>query len=143
MLKHSHHPIDVAGKDTERLRRCGSEIVVFASKDSVIFSDWEPLELAAVLPVDVVLIEGFHARRFPGRRFVVRRPQDVDRVASAIDGAAAPSGRRPSLKAGRRRAPAGDLWELVANLMERSGIHRLALTSPRVSAQRRARTRTR
>jgi molybdopterin-guanine dinucleotide biosynthesis protein B len=140
VLKHSHHPLEVAGKDTDRLRRSGSDVVVFASDQCVVFSDWDPVELAHVLPVDVVLIEGFGTRRFPGRRFLVRRPEGADTTAAAIDRSVPEPGPRAGLKADGRRAPSGEMWELVGNLMRRSGIRRLEL--PPESLRRRAPRRT-
>ena len=87
VLKHSHHRIDVRGKDTDRLRRRGSRIVVFASAECVVFTDWDAAALATALPVDVVLVEGFHGRRFPGQRFLVRHPDQARSVVIRHNGA--------------------------------------------------------
>lgn len=145
VLKHAHHPIDLAGKDTDRLRRSGSDVVVFASDQCVLFTDWDAADLAEVLPVDVVLVEGFRDRRFPGPRIRVRAATEADRVAARIDRAVGrPAARRVVSVAGRRSPPRGALWELVGNLMRRDGIRRLELSgapSLRPPAERRGRPR--
>jgi molybdopterin-guanine dinucleotide biosynthesis adapter protein len=130
VLKHSHHRLAVEGKDTTRLRRSGSRVVLFASDECVLFSDWDPAELAAVLPVDVVLVEGFHRRRFPGPRFTVRDPAEADAIAERIDRAVGTGNPAVRLTADRRRTPRGDLWELAGNLMRRAGIRHLELGEP-------------
>ena len=127
ILKHSHHRLDLQGKDTARFRRAGADLVVFGSDECVLFSDWDPAELAAVLPVDVVLIEGFHARRFPGRRVVLRHPREAASLAAGIGRSVRGSLHSLRLSSGRKRAPRGPLWELVSNLMDRAGVRRLEL----------------
>jgi molybdopterin-guanine dinucleotide biosynthesis protein B len=127
VLKHSHHSLEVAGKDTDRLRRSGSEFVVFASTECVMFSDWDPMELSEVLPVDVLLIEGFRGRPFPGRRFIVRNPEEADAIAARIDRSVPAPAVRVTLRGDGTHAPAGDLWELVGNLMRREGVRHLEL----------------
>ena len=139
VLKHSHHTLEVAGKDTDRLRRSGSRIVVFASEECVVFSDWDPVELAAVLPVDAVLIEGYRGRRFPGPRFTVRGPEEAEAVARKIDRSVAAPRPGVGLAADGRRAPRGELWELVGNLMRRSGVRRLERTDASPVARTRRR----
>jgi len=105
VLKHSHHAIDLRGTDTDRYRRSGANAVVFAGRDSVAFLDGDPLRFARSLPSDVLLIEGYHARRL-GRRFRIDGPHDVDRIVREIRAylerkLRGPSPRRP---ARRRRA---------------------------------------
>jgi len=139
VLKHSHHRLDLPGKDTARFRRAGSELVVFSSEQTVLFSDWDPAALARVLPVDVVLIEGFHARRFPGTRLVVRHPREAPSVATAIGRSVRGSRRPRRLVAAGRRTPTGPLWELVSNLMDHAGVRRLELL--RTGGRRTARSR--
>lgn len=127
VLKHSHHALDVAGKDTDRLRRSGSEVVVFASTECVLFSDWDPVELSEVLPVDVLLIEGFRERRFPGRRFVVRDPQEADAIAAKIERSVPSPAVRFELRGDGAHPLTGNLWGLVGNLMRREGFRHLEL----------------
>ncbi|MGD0719266.1 MAG: molybdopterin-guanine dinucleotide biosynthesis protein B [Thermoplasmata archaeon] len=127
VLKHSHHSLQVAGKDTDRLRRSGSSVVVFASNECVVFSNWDPTDLATVLPVDVLLIEGFRRRRFPGPRFVVRNPDEAGAIAATIARSVPARALRVALRGDGRVAPIGDMWELVGNLMRREGIHHLEL----------------
>ncbi len=83
VLKHSHHPIDLPGSDTDRYVRAGARAVVFASDRTVAFLPDDPVRLALAQPVDVVLVEGYHRRRL-GRRFRVRDPDDVGRIAREI-----------------------------------------------------------
>jgi len=149
VLKHSHHSLEVAGKDTDRLRRSGANIVVFASDQSVVFSDWDPVELASVLPVDVVLIEGFGRERFRATRFVVRDPSRANAISAEIDRAIPDPPAHPRLLGDGAAAPAGELWELVGNLMRRAGIAKLELLdgtpliTPRVGRGRSRRPRAR
>jgi molybdopterin-guanine dinucleotide biosynthesis protein B len=125
VLKHSHHPLDLAGKDTDRLRASGAEAVLFASEASVLFSDWDPVVLAGILPVDVVLVEGFHRRRFPGRRFAVRAPGAAAAIAVRIDRAVPSPPARVALTGDGRPLPDDGLWGLVGNLMRETGLCRV------------------
>ncbi len=83
-LKHSHHPIDVRGKDTDRLRRSGANPVLFVSRGWALFASGEPWDLLPTLPVDVVLVEGYHRRRLSRHRYRVERPGDAPEVVEEI-----------------------------------------------------------
>jgi molybdopterin-guanine dinucleotide biosynthesis protein MobB len=83
VLKHSHHPVDLRGTDTDRLARSGAEAVIFASDRTVAFLPTDGLELARGLASDVLLVEGYHARRL-GRRYEVRTPSEARGVAAEI-----------------------------------------------------------
>lgn len=89
-LKHSHHPIDLPGKDTDRLRRSGADPVLFASEGWALFSLGEVVVNLPDLPVDVVLVEGYHRRRLSPHRFTVRDPLEapgiVDRITELAHG---------------------------------------------------------
>lgn len=68
-IKHTHHPINTAGRgDTARLRRAGAEpvilagdrkAVVFAGDDASVIEYASPRDLVARFTTDVLLIEGF------------------------------------------------------------------------------------
>jgi molybdopterin-guanine dinucleotide biosynthesis adapter protein len=83
VLKHSHHRLDLPGTDTDRYVRSRANAVVFASHRTVAFLPDDPVHFASELPVDVLLVEGFHQRRL-GRRFRIERPEDAPAVARAI-----------------------------------------------------------
>ncbi len=62
VFKHSHHLLDLQGKDTDRFRRAGANVIVFqeGEEESVIFlPGFQGFKLLDLMPVDVVLIEGF------------------------------------------------------------------------------------
>jgi molybdopterin-guanine dinucleotide biosynthesis protein B len=148
VLKHSHHSLEVAGKDTDRFRKAGGNVVVFASDQCVLFSDWEPAAFASVLPVDVLLIEGYHRRGYPGARFTVRNPEEAVVVGARIDRSVPAPVPRAVLRGDGRRTPPGELWEMVGNLMRKEGIlhlellqepPRAAATAPRRARKGRAR----
>jgi molybdopterin-guanine dinucleotide biosynthesis adapter protein len=83
VVKHSHHPIDLPGADTDRFVRGGADAVVFASNRTVAFLPTDPLALARSLGTDVVLVEGFH-RRPLGNRFRIRSPRESQSLAREI-----------------------------------------------------------
>ncbi|MGI0068146.1 MAG: molybdopterin-guanine dinucleotide biosynthesis protein MobB [Thermoplasmata archaeon] len=101
VLKHSHHSLDLRGKDTDRLVRSGADAVVFASSRTIAFVPGDAVRFARSLPVDVVLVEVYHGRHI-GRRWEVRAPGDATRLAHEIVSYVA--GRLPSrLRPVRRR----------------------------------------
>jgi molybdopterin-guanine dinucleotide biosynthesis adapter protein len=83
VLKHSHHRLDLPGTDTDRYVRSRANAVVFASHRTVAFIPEDAVRFARQLPVDVLLIEGFHRRRL-GRRFRIEAPEQATAVARAI-----------------------------------------------------------
>jgi molybdopterin-guanine dinucleotide biosynthesis adapter protein len=83
VLKHSHHRLDLPGSDTDRYVRSRADAVVFASHRTVAFLPDDAVRFASRLPVDVLLVEGFHLRRL-GRRFRIDRPAEAPSVARSI-----------------------------------------------------------
>ncbi len=83
VLKHSHHRLDLPGTDTDRYVRSRADAVVFASHRTVAFLPEDAVGFARRLPVDVLLVEGFHRRRL-GRRFRISRASEAIPVARAI-----------------------------------------------------------
>jgi molybdopterin-guanine dinucleotide biosynthesis protein MobB len=118
VVKHSHHTPDLEGKDTARYRGAGAEIVLFASSESFLEFRGSAESLVRVLPVDVVLVEGYSRRTFGGVRIRIRRPEQAPGVVARILKTAP---RRPAaasvLLDGRRRS-ADPIWRLVVNVME-------------------------
>jgi len=117
VVKHSHHSPDLEGKDTERFTAAGATVVLFASRTSFLAFSGPARPLVRLLPVDVVLVEGYSRRAFGGKRFRIRRPDEVTTVVGRVLKVAP---RRPTVASavldGRRR-PANSLWRLVLNLM--------------------------
>jgi molybdopterin-guanine dinucleotide biosynthesis protein B len=59
VVKHSHHDIDVKGKDTKRFREAGADLVIFSGpKGCVMFFPCNPLDAISASGVQVVLVEG-------------------------------------------------------------------------------------
>ncbi len=85
VVKHSHHSLDLRGKDTDRFVRSGADAVIFAASRTVAFLPVDALRFARALPVDVILVEGYHGRRL-GRRFEARTPRDATRLSREIAG---------------------------------------------------------
>jgi molybdopterin-guanine dinucleotide biosynthesis adapter protein len=83
VLKHSHHRLDLPGTDTDRYVRSHADAVVFASHRTVAFLPDDALRFASRLPVDVLLVEGYHRRRL-GRRFEISDAREASPVARAI-----------------------------------------------------------
>lgn len=102
VLKHSHHAVDLPGTDTDRYVRSGANAVIFSARRTVAFLPVDGLDLALDLPVDVVLIEGYHRRRL-GRRFSIDGVAEVDRVVRAIRAYLAPTLRTRPRSARPRR----------------------------------------
>lgn len=124
VVKHSHHSPDLRGKDSARFVSAGAEFVLFSSRVSFLVFPGEDPDLVRRLPIDVILVEGYSRRRWPGLRFHLRHPGEVAQVVAAIEShvgqprrvRSVPSPRRarismaaravrgPSRGAGRRRA---------------------------------------
>lgn len=129
VVKHSHHDPDLRGKDSDRFYRAGADLVLFASRSSFLRIRSPVDALVRVLPVDVVLVEGFHRRTFGGLRLHVDRPGEVaHRVREAV-GFAPRRPHRVSLMVNGRRVGADALWRLVANVMASRGTRAVGLES--------------
>jgi molybdopterin-guanine dinucleotide biosynthesis adapter protein len=83
VLKHSHHRLDLPRKDTDRYVRSQADAVIFASHRTVAFLPGDALRFARSLPVDVLLVEGYHGRRL-GRRFEISQPGEAAAVVRSI-----------------------------------------------------------
>ncbi len=132
VVKHSHHPIDLAGKDTDRFRRSGAEYVLFASDWTTLMGRFDPRPLLHALPVDAVLVEGYRRRALSPWRFRIASPAEASDVAKRIVAAVQSDSRRsaPRVLVGGDRLPAP--WRrLVENLMADHGVSRLSLERAR------------
>ena len=118
VVKHSHHAPDLEGKDTARFSRAGADIVVFASQPSFALFRGNAEALIRVLPVDVVLVEGYSRRRWGGPRFRVRSSQAVASTVALILQAAPRRPSRPTIVVDGRRKTADPLWWWVQNILE-------------------------
>ncbi len=76
VIKHSHHVIDLQGKDTYRLRDSGSDVVVFKDPKGLTGFFVNP-SFVNCLEVDVILLEGFKDFEAP-IRVEIASPQEVD-----------------------------------------------------------------
>ena len=85
VIKHSHHEIDLQGKDTYRFWSAGSDYVAFLNGKGVIMGKFDVKSLLKLLPVDVVLIEGFKNLEL-GKVFEILRPEDSDQLSEEIVG---------------------------------------------------------
>jgi molybdopterin-guanine dinucleotide biosynthesis protein MobB len=117
VVTHSHHSPDLEGKDTARYTAAGADAVLFASRASFLAFRGSPEPLVRLLPVDVVLVEGYSRRTFGGTRVRIRQPKEASRVVGRILKLAP---RRPGVATvvldGRQRS-ADRFWRLVLNVM--------------------------
>lgn len=125
VVKHSHHRIDLAGKDTDRFRQSGADLVLFGSDISAILGRFDPRGLLPLLPVDVVLVEGYSRHRLSTDRFVVGGPREAVEVAGVICARAPSRRRRSGLTLDGRAAPSHPMWEFIANLMDQREVVRI------------------
>ncbi|MDG7041665.1 MAG: molybdopterin-guanine dinucleotide biosynthesis protein B [Nitrososphaerota archaeon] len=84
VVKHSHHELDIPGKDTYRYEEGGSDYVLYASKRCALFFKCDPRKVIDMLPVDVVLIEGFRSFNFGGVELEIRGPSQIDGTINVI-----------------------------------------------------------
>jgi len=84
VVKHSHHELDLPGKDTARYVKGGSDYVLYASTKCALFFKCDPRKVIDLLPVDVVLIEGFRSHDFGGMELEIRGPSQVEETIKAI-----------------------------------------------------------
>jgi len=82
VIKHSHHEIDLQGKDTFRFWNAGADIVIFNDSKCVAFYKCN-LDLIFLLPVDVVIIEGYKELNL-GKKIEINSPSEIDKVAEKI-----------------------------------------------------------
>ena len=91
---------------------------MFSGARSFLLLRSDPSELVRVLPVDVVLVEGYSARRIGDVRIPLRSPADVGPSVARILEAAPHAPSRPTVTVDKRRRRAEGLWRLVGNLLE-------------------------
>ena len=82
VIKHSHHRLDLEGKDTYRLRKSGADYVTFRDLDGVAIFTGDP-EILDSLKVDVILLEGFSGFDSP-LRYEIRSPDEVELLAQRV-----------------------------------------------------------
>jgi molybdopterin-guanine dinucleotide biosynthesis protein B len=104
LIKHSHHSfqIDQPGKDSFRLREAGaSPVLLISSHRRAVITEISPaqepqldneLQQLAHFGLDLILVEGFRAEKFPkielhrvGLGYPLRYPSDADVIAIATD----------------------------------------------------------
>ncbi|ACP38214.1 molybdopterin-guanine dinucleotide biosynthesis protein B [Saccharolobus islandicus] len=86
VVKHSHHKLDLAGKDTHRYRNCGSDLILFqeGEEESVLFMPTVfSLTLITLLPVDIILIEGFSNVDI-GKKYVINSVNEIEAVSKQL-----------------------------------------------------------
>ncbi|MBP1357977.1 MAG: molybdopterin-guanine dinucleotide biosynthesis protein B [Sulfolobus sp.] len=86
VFKHSHHMLDLKGKDTDRFKVAGANIVVFqeGNVESVVFlPEFKSLNLMDIIPVQVILIEGF-SDLFIKNSFEITEPSQADMIANDV-----------------------------------------------------------
>jgi molybdopterin-guanine dinucleotide biosynthesis protein B len=117
VVKHSHHELDLRGKDTDRLARSGSDFTLFVSDKCVLFFSCDPVKLISLLPADVVLVEGF-AKQKLGERLEISNPDQAESLASKImEKGGKCSVAEEVLIDGQMRTVKGDL-ALMVNIMK-------------------------
>ncbi|ARM75713.1 molybdopterin-guanine dinucleotide biosynthesis protein B [Acidianus manzaensis] len=83
VIKHSHHVIDDENKDTFKFRKAGSDLVFFSSNDCALFFDCDNMKFINLLPVDILLIEGFKDLNL-GYKIETHSISDVDNIVSEV-----------------------------------------------------------
>lgn len=83
VIKHSHHEIDLQGKDTFRFWEAGSDYVVFLNQKGIIMGRFSVKDVLEIIPADVVLIEGYKDEQF-GRLFEITKPEESDLISRKI-----------------------------------------------------------
>lgn len=83
VIKHSHHEIDLQGKDTFRFWEAGSDYVVFLNQKGIIMGRFSVKDILEIIPADVILIEGYKDEQF-GRLFEITKPEESDLISRKI-----------------------------------------------------------
>jgi len=85
VIKHSHHELDLQGKDTYRFWNAGADIVSFLDSKCTLFFKADVKDIVNLFPVDVVIIEGFKELNLTDKRIEVSNvEEDVKRLISLI-----------------------------------------------------------
>lgn len=82
VIKHSHHEIDLQGKDTYRFWNAGADIVLFNDNKCVAFYPCD-ISIISLLPVDVVIVEGYKDLEL-GKKIEIKSPEEIDYVSERI-----------------------------------------------------------
>ncbi|MGC9106438.1 MAG: molybdopterin-guanine dinucleotide biosynthesis protein B [Thermoprotei archaeon] len=82
VIKHSHHVIDLQGKDTYRLRESGSDVVILKDPKGLTGFFVDP-SFVNCLQVDVILLEGFKDFKAP-IRVEIASPEEIDAKAEEM-----------------------------------------------------------
>ena len=117
VVKHSHHPPDLPRKDTGRYRAAGADVVVFDSTDSLLYLRDTPRTFVPLLPVDVVLVEGYTRRTFGGLRLRIREPGEAPDLVEQVLARAPLRRGRMTLELDGRTRTADPIWTFVGHLM--------------------------
>jgi len=82
VVKHTHHPIDLPGKDTAVLREAAGQVALLSADGAAIF--WkEPVDLQSVvahLDAQIILVEGLKAERIPKIACLRGKPDDRELI---------------------------------------------------------------
>ncbi|MBP1358294.1 MAG: molybdopterin-guanine dinucleotide biosynthesis protein B [Sulfolobus sp.] len=117
VIKHSHHEIDVQGKDTYKFWKAGADIVIFNDSKCVAFYRCN-LDIIFLLPVDVIIIEGYKELNL-GTKIEINSPSEIEEVSRKIVGEAESCQKGFSLVVdGKRVDHYNSLTLLLYNLMK-------------------------
>lgn len=82
IVKHTHHPIDLPGKDTAVLRESAGQVALLSSDGAAVF--WrEPKDLRDIiryLDAQVILVEGLKAEHIPKIACLRGMPDDRELI---------------------------------------------------------------
>jgi molybdopterin-guanine dinucleotide biosynthesis protein MobB len=127
ILKHSHHELDVKGKDTWRFRQNGADLIAFASpKSTVIFTTMDPKLLISIVPTDVVFVEGWSEIQL-GYRIEVKGEDMWNEVISRIVNEGSQCSRVRRVRVNGKLTNSKGLLGLVTGIMESLGITSISL----------------
>lgn len=118
VIKHSHHQLDLEGKDTSRFINSGADVVIFKGRGkTAIFLDVDPTLLALAIPSDVVLIEGWREANL-GEVIEVEGREDWEKAISKIADEAEKCVSYEYVEVDGERKKATGLLELIDKLMK-------------------------
>ncbi|RLC67514.1 MAG: molybdopterin-guanine dinucleotide biosynthesis protein B [Chloroflexi bacterium] len=94
VVKHTHHRLDVPGKDTAILREAVAQVALVSRREFALFGKRSPSleEVISCLQADIVLVEGFKAERtFPKIACLRGKPDDRDLFDGLVIAACGPA----------------------------------------------------
>ncbi|BAB67140.1 molybdopterin-guanine dinucleotide biosynthesis protein B [Sulfurisphaera tokodaii] len=128
VVKHSHHEIDIQGKDTYRFWEAGSDIVIFNDSKCVMFYRCN-LNLLYLLPVDIILVEGYKDLEL-GKKIEIHNPTEVDEISRKIVSEAENCNKECNLIINGKKVECDDpLTVLLYNLLNYLKIRELKIES--------------